>query len=218
MLDSSARILIVDDADCIRTAMSRVLAVIGYQVRTAKDGFSALREIRQEVPDVLLSDLNMPGMSGFELLQVIRHRFPAILLVAMSGAFSGSEVPSGVAADAFYQKGSSMGALLQILMTSHQRKRSAPLPSRTSAPLWIHCNGDDPAGIKQVTIACPECMRTFAKALIGPFNLTSEIDCIHCGIPIQYTIVTTADQTTSPAFQHHARPAITAHSAPTPGT
>ena len=56
--------------------MSHVLTEIGYRVRSAEDGFSALREMRHEVPDILLSDLNMPGMSGFELLSVVRRRFP----------------------------------------------------------------------------------------------------------------------------------------------
>ena len=57
-------------------------------MRSAEDGFSALEEIRRLTPDVLLSDLNMPHMSGFELLSVVRRRFPAIYAIAMSGAFS----------------------------------------------------------------------------------------------------------------------------------
>jgi len=43
-------------------------------------------------------------MSGFELLSVVRRRFPAIQLIAMSGAFSGDGIPPGVAADAFMKK------------------------------------------------------------------------------------------------------------------
>jgi len=73
--------------------MSLVLGEMGYCVRSADNGFSALREIRQEMPDILLTDLNMPGMSGFELLSVVHRRFPAVHKIAMSGAFFGSEVP-----------------------------------------------------------------------------------------------------------------------------
>jgi DNA-binding NarL/FixJ family response regulator len=110
--------------------MSLVLAEIGYRVRSADNGFSALREIRQEMPDILLTDLNMPGMSGFELLSVVHRRFPAVHKIAMSGAFFGSEVPSGASADAFYQKGTGVNALLHILGTMPEIKQRAPQPSR----------------------------------------------------------------------------------------
>ncbi|MGA9060843.1 MAG: response regulator [Terracidiphilus sp.] len=112
---SNERLLIVDDDSSIRESLSLVLAEIGYSVRAAEDGFCALLEIRKEIPDIILSDLNMPGRSGFEFLSVVRRRFPAIPVIAMSDAFSGDEVPSGVVADAFYQKGSSLGALLMIM-------------------------------------------------------------------------------------------------------
>jgi CheY-like chemotaxis protein len=115
MPDAKVGLLIVDDEPLIRTSLSHILMEIGYHVRSAADGFSALQEIEQEVPRILISDLNMPGMSGFELLSVVRSLFPGIQTIAMSGAFSGDEVPRGVAADAFYQKGSSVGALLRII-------------------------------------------------------------------------------------------------------
>jgi DNA-binding NarL/FixJ family response regulator len=86
-------------------------------VRRAPDGVVALEELRSEVPDILLSDLYMPRMSGFELLPFVRHEFPFIRLVAMSSAFSGSDVPPGVAADAFYPKASDLAELLQIIET-----------------------------------------------------------------------------------------------------
>jgi hypothetical protein len=75
-------------------------------------------------------------MSGFELLGEVRRAFPAIQAVAMSGAFSGDEVPSGVAADAFYQKGSSMGSLLRIMSSLHPRDRiNSKNPEREPAEI-----------------------------------------------------------------------------------
>ncbi|MGC1463870.1 MAG: response regulator, partial [Terracidiphilus sp.] len=125
MLNTKASLLIVDDESSIRNSLSLILTEIGWCVRTAVDGFSALAEIQQGVPEILLSDLNMPGMTGFELLTVVRSRFPAVRTIAMSGAFSGNEVPPGVAADAFYQKGSSLGSLLKIIEALPQMERRA---------------------------------------------------------------------------------------------
>ena len=70
-----AKLLIADDEAPVRTVLSAALEEFGYEVRTAEDGFSALAEIRLEVPDLLISDLHMPRMSGFELLSVVRRRF-----------------------------------------------------------------------------------------------------------------------------------------------
>ncbi len=124
--------------------MSLMLAELGYCVRTAADGSSALDEIQREAPDLLVSDLNMPGMSGFELLASVRRMFPAVLTIAMSGAFQGSEVPSGVAADAFYQKGSSVASLLKILESVHQTDRMHPSRhSSAAAPIQMRLKQHD---------------------------------------------------------------------------
>src|ERR1035441_3973085 len=146
MPDTRVKLLIVDDECSIRTSLSCLLTEIGYRVHTAQDGFSALAEIRNEVPDILLSDLNMPGMSGFELLSVVRRRFPEVQTIAMSGAFCGDEVPSGVAADSFYQKGSSMGSLLRIMGALPQSDRLPQNHASALAPIWIQGNGQDNSG------------------------------------------------------------------------
>jgi CheY-like chemotaxis protein len=141
MPDTKARLLIVDDEPSIRSSLSQVLTEIGYRVRSAQDGFSALLELREEIPDILLTDLNMPGMSGFELLAVVRQRFPAIHTIAMSGAFCGNEVPSGVAADAFFQKGSSVGSLLRMMEAVPRQERMTPRHPAPSDFLRIHSDG-----------------------------------------------------------------------------
>ena len=97
-------ILIVEDDVQLRALLTAILTQAGFRVRAAEDGFSALTQMRADMPDIILSDLYMLGMSGFELLSVIRRRFPEVTVIAMSSAFSGGEIPAGVAADAFYQK------------------------------------------------------------------------------------------------------------------
>jgi CheY-like chemotaxis protein len=200
MTNTPATLLIADDEPSIRFSLSHVLAEIGYRVRSAENGFSALSEIRNEIPELLLSDLNMPHMSGYELLSVVRRRFPAIRTIAMSGSFSGDEVPSGVAADGFYQKGSSIFALLRIMETLPHIERSALPPSSPEAPLWVHCNTRDPSPDAYVTITCPECLRTFPQTL-GTGYLLRKTACIYCDSPIHYAIVQPEDQMPLQVFQ-----------------
>lgn len=142
-----AKLLIVDDEPLIRTSMMQMLSEIGFSVRSAEDGLTALAEIRNEVPDIILSDLNMPGMSGFEFLSVVRQRLPSIRVIAMSGAFSGDEVPSGVAADAFFPKGSGVRCLLKIVEgLGWPDRMCANLLADPSTPLSIETNGNGGLG------------------------------------------------------------------------
>jgi CheY-like chemotaxis protein len=105
MSNKLTSVLIVDDDHDLRDVFASLLADCGFRVRTAADGVSALVEMKSELPDVLVSDLEMPIMNGFELLSIVRSHFPVVGVIAMSGAYSSNEVPGGVAADAFYPKG-----------------------------------------------------------------------------------------------------------------
>jgi len=66
------------------------------------------------LPDVIISDLQMPKMNGFEFLPVMRKRFPQIPIIAISGEFSGRDVPESVLADGLF-----------LLRRSHQPNVSA---------------------------------------------------------------------------------------------
>ncbi len=186
----SKNLLLVEDDDPIRDLLSTILTGCGYRVRGAKDGFSALALIREQVPDIILSDLNMPGMSGFEFLSVIRRRLPSILVVAMSGVFSGMGIPESVSADAFYEKGTSISALLQILDTVTHPGGSPLLRHSTGlTPIWVQRNGHDPTGAEYVTITCPECLRSFPQPLLAGTGPQNETPCPHCANVIHYAIV-----------------------------
>jgi CheY-like chemotaxis protein len=117
------------------TALRGYLESEGYDVAAAEDGVGALLQLGQTTPDVIVSDLNMPRMSGFELLSVVRRRFPQILIVAMSGAYNNSdELPPEVIADGYYPKGqdpeSLFGVLAQLLRTVSGVTRDPRGPSR----------------------------------------------------------------------------------------
>lgn len=201
------RVLIVDDEPWIRDSLSWALVEIGYSVRASEDGISALIEMRIEIPDIILCDLNMPGMSGFEFLSVVRRRFHSIPVIAMSGAFSGDEVPSGVAADAFYQKGSGVRALLKIMESLAPPKRMPARQPPSSAPLLIQRNGHDALGEPCITIECPECLRPFSQPVGGSLSVVREANCAHCRNPIYYTIVEPVDWVRARASQSPRREA-----------
>ena len=185
MKDVNASILIVEDEESVRTSFAEVFTHLGYRTRSATDGLSALIQIRREVPDILLSDLNMPAMSGFELLSIVHRRFPAIYVIAMSGMFTESQFPSGVTADAFYQKGGGVADLVKVVETRLPRRQHRNMPE----PIWIQKNGHDAPEEESVTIACPECFRTFPQAINGTASLILDTNCVFCGHRILYAIV-----------------------------
>src|SRR3989442_8892367 len=68
----SGRILVVDDQRAIAEMMTGVLQGRGYEVLTAFDGETALRQVHAERPDLVVSDILMPGMDGYELCRRVR--------------------------------------------------------------------------------------------------------------------------------------------------
>lgn len=123
------RLLVVDDDPAILEVASGLLGDAGYSVVTAGDGVEALRVIGGERPDLVITDLRMPRMSGFELLKILRDRFPQLPVIAVSGEFTGDALPPGVIADVFLSKdcyaSPRFGATIQELL--------AIAPMRTAA-------------------------------------------------------------------------------------
>ena len=78
------RILIVDDDDALRESLEMILASEGYRVVTACHGDAALTRIDEVPIDVVLCDVRMPGVDGFELLPQIARRLPGAPIVMMS--------------------------------------------------------------------------------------------------------------------------------------
>jgi CheY-like chemotaxis protein len=197
MPQSKASLLLVDDDAALRWTLAATFSALGYSVRSAADGFGALSLIREEMPDIILSDLQMPGMSGFELLYIVQRRFPAIRVVAMSGAYSGEEIPEGVAAHAFHPKGTNPRALFHTIDAMAENDREILLKTPEVTLIWIARNIHDCSGQAYVLIGCPECLRTFPELLMQEPSIHKS-DCIYCGTFIRYAIVPSADFALSP--------------------
>ncbi len=127
------RVLVVDDEENIRVVFAQLLQRERYEVAAAENGFDALLKLKQFVPDVIVSDLNMPKMSGFEFLSVVRRRFPKISVIASSGAYGSRVVPTGVLADGFYAKGQDRPGL-------DSAECEARLAVANAAEEWEHLN------------------------------------------------------------------------------
>jgi CheY-like chemotaxis protein len=185
------RILVVDDEEVIRELFTRLLQKEGYEVATAENGFDALLKLKELKPDVIISDLNMPKMSGFEFLSVVRRRFPEVSVIASSGAYGSRVVPTGVLADAFYAKGEDDPKTLVTSVAGLIETSAAQAVAHQyeSAPVWIPRNGKDSNGIPYIVITCTECLRSF------PLNVTTEQNpevretpCLFCSSPVKYIV------------------------------
>ncbi|TYO99487.1 two component Fis family sigma54 specific transcriptional regulator [Geothermobacter ehrlichii] len=77
-------ILLVEDDASLRRVTEFQLAEAGYQVTTAEDAEEALAFLRRERPDLVLTDVRMPGMSGEELLKIVVQDYPGVMVIVMT--------------------------------------------------------------------------------------------------------------------------------------
>ena len=81
-------ILIIDDEECIRDSCCQALTKAGYQVETAINGEVGLAKAREMGPDVALVDLDMPGLSGLEVMDRLNEISPETIRVVITGKTS----------------------------------------------------------------------------------------------------------------------------------
>lgn len=85
-----ATILLIDDEDQVRMLFQIALEDAGYRVVTADSGQAGLRLLHEQVVDLMLVDIIMPGMDGLELIQHLRKARPASKILAISGGSGAS--------------------------------------------------------------------------------------------------------------------------------
>jgi diguanylate cyclase (GGDEF)-like protein len=83
---SPGRILVVDDSKVVRAIVSRALKMGGYDVREAPNGAEALRLLAQEPHDVVITDLRMPDLDGFEVLAQVKRLDPDVEVIVLTGS------------------------------------------------------------------------------------------------------------------------------------
>jgi hypothetical protein len=177
------RILIVDDDVALREVGKLLLEAQGYEVLCAEDGFEGLAALKQSLPDIIISDLRMPNMNGFEFLSVVRRRFPTIPVIVISGEFSGVSVPESVLVDAFFPKGGYKIPELfeRICALVHELPTRPKTGKPTQAAVWVMNNKGT------VAVTCSECLRTFPVAEVS--TGVNQATCDFCSCMVRFEII-----------------------------
>lgn len=100
-MNDMTRVCVIDDNPLVRDALALGLDDDGFDVFVAPDGEMGLAIIERVHPDVVLTDLQMPGIEGLVLIPMLRQKYPRMPIVAMSG----ETVPEDIGgADIFLRK------------------------------------------------------------------------------------------------------------------
>jgi len=119
------KIIVVDDDPVIRSLISEIISSFGHTVEAFENGETCLEKLLTELPDVLVLDLQMPGMDGNQVLAKLRDNkrtadVPVIMLSANSDAASDS--PTSLRADRYVQKPFNVTDFISALEhTSHTK-------------------------------------------------------------------------------------------------
>ena len=93
-----ADILIIDDDGAVRATLRKVLERAGHDVREAEEGHAGGKAIETRLPDLVITDLIMPGKEGIETIVDLREEYPELKILAISGG--GAIDPGGPLEDA----------------------------------------------------------------------------------------------------------------------
>lgn len=182
---SANGILLVDDDPSIRDLLSRHLEKWGFEPQLAEDGIEGLVKLRDELPRVIISDLQMPRMSGIEFLSVVRRRFPSIPVIVLTGLLP-RELPAEVKPDRWFEKDERQ--IPELLLAVHELARKLPdrayLPQVISIPVRTR-----PDGAGYFVLTCTDCLRQF-PVTDAPENKVEgrAAVCVHCEARVPFLI------------------------------
>jgi len=103
-----ARVLVIDDDEEHRTLVGHMLVGAGHEVDEALDGADGLRLFGKRKPDLVVTDINMPGLDGHEVISALRVLHASVPIIAISGG-------SAIAKDELLLRASALGAAEVIM-------------------------------------------------------------------------------------------------------
>lgn len=131
-----AHVLIVDDEESMRWFLERALRREGYDVSTAHDGPEAIRQAQSKLPDLVLTDVRMPGMDGVALMRALRSIAPAAPVVLMTayGAVDDALAAMKQGAADYVTKPLRVEQVREVVAKSLQGAAKVPTVRDVSAP------------------------------------------------------------------------------------
>ncbi|MGZ9100373.1 MAG: response regulator transcription factor [Brevundimonas sp.] len=118
-----AKVLIVDDHEAIRTVIDSILTHAGYSCMTAATGETALQMARRFRFDLAILDVNMPHMSGLEVLSRIRRFVPAVIMVTANSSVDTVREAVALGCDGYVAKPIEVEVLLARVQRVLSRQR-----------------------------------------------------------------------------------------------
>lgn len=178
-------VLLVDDDPSIRNLLANHLEKAGFESVHAEDGIDGLGKLRETLPKVIISDLEMPRMSGLEFIGVVRQRFPTLPIIVFSGSFP-SRSSGDIKPDRWIEK--SVRRIPELIQAVKDLARKAPgdidLPQVVSIPVRT---GSGFAGYFMLT--CTDCLRTFrAERARKNKGVEGTAVCTHCRAHVSFVI------------------------------
>jgi CheY-like chemotaxis protein len=85
---TTPEILVIEDDPVMREALADWLQAAGYGVRTAADGSAGLAAVKFALPELVVTDIHMPGTNGAAVIAELKQRYPQVMVIAISGLFS----------------------------------------------------------------------------------------------------------------------------------
>lgn len=147
-----ARVMVVEDEPRLRDLLTRAITGWGFITTAARSGEEALRHADAEKPDIVVLDLNLPGMTGLETLQRLREKFPHLQAMVLTGFASIDAAKQAVHLDVveFLTKPCHLGELEKALDRALRRLPAPPTAAeelqnlRPSEPVELPANPEAP--------------------------------------------------------------------------
>jgi pilus assembly protein CpaE len=191
---SADLILLVDDEEQIRKLLESSLLRRGYEVAVASDGIEALRQIRTKLPDLIVTDVNMPNMNGFELTRRLRadHRTARVPIVMLSARKQADDILTGYAegADEYIAKPVEMAVLaakIEVLL-KRMKATAGEIIKRGRVVVFLRGKGGAGATTLAVNSAVSLAETKMYKTAVLDLNLEFGNVASHLNLKPQHTL------------------------------